>query len=48
MRKGVAGHLVFARRMLKTLSANICRSVADGNGLRRLTEGTRNMFQGVK
>ena len=38
------GHLVFARRMLKTLSVNIWRSEADGTGLRRLTEGRRDMF----
>jgi serine/threonine protein kinase len=38
------GHLVFARRMLKTLSVNIWRSEADGTGLHRLTEGKRDMF----
>src|SRR5205807_4929064 len=38
------GHLVFARRMLKTLSVNIWRSEADGTGLHRLTEGKREMF----
>ena len=38
------GHLVFARGMLKNLSVNIWRSEADGAGLHRLTEGTRDMF----
>src|SRR5439155_5779297 len=38
------GHLVFARRMLKTLSVNIWRSEADGTGLHRLTEGKRDTF----
>jgi serine/threonine protein kinase len=38
------GHLVFARRMLKTRSVNIWRSEADGTGLHRLTEGKRDMF----
>ena len=38
------GHLVFARRMLKTHSVNIWRSEADGTGLHRLTEGKRDMF----
>jgi serine/threonine protein kinase len=38
------GHLVFARRMLKTLSVNIWRSEADGTGLRRLTGGRSDMF----
>jgi Tol biopolymer transport system component len=38
------GHLVFARGMLKNLSVNIWRSEADGTGLHRLTEGTRDMF----
>jgi Tol biopolymer transport system component len=38
------GHLVFARRMLKTLSVNIWRSEADGTGLHRLTEGKGDMF----
>jgi len=37
------GHVVFARGMLKTLSVNIWRSEADGTGLRRLTEGRRDM-----
>ncbi len=38
------GHVVFARRMLKTLSVNIWRSEADGTGLHRLTEGKSDMF----
>jgi Tol biopolymer transport system component/predicted Ser/Thr protein kinase len=38
------GHLVFARGMAKTLSVNIWRSEADGTGLRRLTEGKRDLF----
>jgi eukaryotic-like serine/threonine-protein kinase len=38
------GHLVFARRVSKTLSVNIWRSEADGTGLRLLTEGNRDMF----
>ena len=38
------GHLVFARRMLKTLSVNIWRSEGDGTGLHRLTEGKTDMF----
>lgn len=38
------GHLVFARRILKTLSVNIWRGEADGTGLHRLTEGKRDMF----
>jgi len=38
------GHLVFARRMLKTLSVSIWRSEADGTGLHRLTEGKTDMF----
>ena len=38
------GQLVFARGMAKTLSVNIWRSEADGTGLRRLTEGKRDMF----
>lgn len=37
------GHVVFARGMLKTLSVNVWRSEADGTGLRRLTEGKREM-----
>jgi eukaryotic-like serine/threonine-protein kinase len=38
------GHLVFARRISKSLSVNIWRSEADGSGLRRLTEGKTDMF----
>ena len=38
------GHVVFARGMAKTLSVTIWRSEADGTGLRRLTEGKRDMF----
>jgi eukaryotic-like serine/threonine-protein kinase len=38
------GHVIFARGALKTLSVNIWRSEADGSGLRRLTEGKRDMF----
>ena len=38
------GRVVFARRMLKTVSANIWRSEADGTGLLRLTDGKRDMF----
>jgi eukaryotic-like serine/threonine-protein kinase len=38
------GHLVFARRVLKTVSVNIWRSEADGTGLRRLTQGKADMF----
>src|SRR5208337_1668174 len=38
------GHVVFARgMMMKTLSVGIWRSEADGSGLRRLTEGKRDM-----
>jgi len=38
------GHVVFARGMLSTLSVNIWRSEADGTGLRRLSEGKRDLF----
>ena len=38
------GHVVFARRMSKTLSVNIWRSEADGTGSHRLTEGKQDMF----
>jgi serine/threonine protein kinase len=38
------GHVVFARRMLKTHSVNIWRSEAEGTGLDRLTDGKRDMF----
>ncbi|MGD0990510.1 MAG: hypothetical protein ABR874_22105, partial [Candidatus Sulfotelmatobacter sp.] len=38
------GHVVFARGMAKTLSVSIWRSEADGTGLRRITEGKRDLF----
>jgi serine/threonine protein kinase len=38
------GHVVFARGMMKTLGISIWRSEADGTGLRRITEGNRDMF----
>jgi len=38
------GHVVFARGMMKTLGISIWRSEADGTGLRRITEGKRDMF----
>jgi serine/threonine protein kinase len=38
------GHIVFARGTLKNLSVNIWRSEADGSGVRRLTEGKRDLF----
>jgi serine/threonine protein kinase/dipeptidyl aminopeptidase/acylaminoacyl peptidase len=38
------GHLVFARRMLKTPSVNIWRSEGDGTGLHRITAGKTDMF----
>jgi serine/threonine protein kinase/dipeptidyl aminopeptidase/acylaminoacyl peptidase len=40
----IDGRVVFARRMMKSLSVNIWRSEADGTGLRRLTEGKTDMF----
>jgi eukaryotic-like serine/threonine-protein kinase len=38
------GHVVFARRMPKSLALNIWRSQGDGTGLQRLTNGQRDMF----
>ncbi|HWW14773.1 MAG TPA: protein kinase, partial [Candidatus Dormibacteraeota bacterium] len=38
------GHVVFARGMMKTLGMSIWRSDADGTGLRRITEGKRDLF----
>jgi eukaryotic-like serine/threonine-protein kinase len=38
------GHIVFARGMMKTQSVSIWRSEADGTGLRRITEGKRDLF----
>jgi eukaryotic-like serine/threonine-protein kinase len=38
------GHVVFARGTMKTLGISIWRSEADGTGLRRITEGNRDMF----
>ena len=38
------GHVVFARGMMKTQSVSIWRSEADGSGLRRITEGRRDLF----
>jgi serine/threonine protein kinase len=38
------GHVIFARGMMKTLGISIWRSEADGTGLRRITEGKRDMF----
>ena len=37
------GHVVFTRGMLKELGLSIWRSDADGTGLRRLTQGKRDM-----
>ncbi len=38
------GHVVFARGMVKTRGLSIWRSEADGTGLRRITEGQRDLF----
>ncbi len=38
------GRVVFARGMMKTLGISIWRSEADGTGLRRITEGKRDLF----
>ena len=38
------GHVVFARGMKKTMGISIWRGEADGTGLRRITEGKRDMF----
>jgi eukaryotic-like serine/threonine-protein kinase len=38
------GHVVFARGMMKTQSVSIWRSEADGSGLRRVTEGKRDLL----
>jgi eukaryotic-like serine/threonine-protein kinase len=38
------GHIVFARGTFQALAVNIWRSEADGAGLRRLTEGKRDLF----
>ena len=38
------GHIVFARGTLKNLSVNIWRSEFDGSGVRRLTEGRRDLY----
>jgi eukaryotic-like serine/threonine-protein kinase len=38
------GRVVFARGTMKTLGISIWRSEADGTGLRRITEGKRDMF----
>jgi Tol biopolymer transport system component len=38
------GHVVFARGMMKTRSVSVWRSEADGTGLRRVTEGKRDLY----
>ena len=38
------GRVVFARGMIKTVGMSIWRSEADGTGLRRITEGKRDLF----
>jgi Tol biopolymer transport system component len=38
------GHVVFARGMAKTQGMSIWRSEADGTGLRRVTEGKRDLY----
>jgi len=38
------GHIVFVRGTLKPLSLNIWRSEGDGSGVRRLTEGRRDLY----
>jgi len=38
------GHVVFARGMMKTLGISIWRSEADGTGLRRISEGKRDLL----
>jgi Tol biopolymer transport system component len=38
------GHIVFSRGMMKTTSVSVWRSEADGTGLKRLTEGKRDLF----
>ncbi len=38
------GRVVFARGMMKTLGISIWRSEADGTGLRRITEGKRDLY----
>jgi len=38
------GHIVFARGTLNSLSVNIWRSEGDGSGVRRLTEGRRDLY----
>ena len=38
------GRVVFARGMMKTQGVSIWRSEADGTGLRRISEGKRDMF----
>jgi eukaryotic-like serine/threonine-protein kinase len=38
------GHVAFARGMVKTQGVSIWRSEADGTGLRRLTDGKRDLY----
>jgi serine/threonine protein kinase/Tol biopolymer transport system component len=38
------GHVVFARGMVKTQGMSIWRSEADGSGLRRISEGRRDVY----
>jgi len=38
------GHVVFSRGTMQTLGVSVWRSEADGAGLRRITEGKRDMF----
>jgi serine/threonine protein kinase len=38
------GHIVFARGTLQPFSVNIWRSEGDGSGVRRLTEGRRDLY----
>jgi eukaryotic-like serine/threonine-protein kinase len=38
------GHVVFARGMAKTQGVSIWRSEADGSGLRRVTQGKRDLY----
>ncbi len=38
------GHVVFARGMMRTQGMSIWRSEADGTGLRRISEGKRDLF----
>ncbi len=38
------GHVVFARGMIKTQGVSVWRSEADGSGLRRITQGKRDLY----